>query len=355
MRRTFAATVAVGAVVVGLTLAARPAGASLIWDGDAARGSASAMFGIDNCDSPGSISTVNDPARGPVWRFDKPAGSNRCEGHGFKTGGSMYHFTNNATYYLGWSSRLSSTVDNNAVFQWKSYGNHLQNYPVVLKLIGGKLTMLNRQPGGNDYRPWSSPVSANAWNHVVLGIHTSDALTGGWVELWFNGAQQTFSNGSTRWPCRTWDSSNDPKWGVYGAENSSVTNDVDDLKVGTAAADVGASAPRAPASPRPSSAPPSSAKPSPPPSAATSPAEAAPTGTEDSADPVPAAPPATELASGSAGSAATVAWIGAAVLAAAAAVAVTLWIRHRRAPAPRHAGGATRSDRPQGTPPGTPP
>ncbi|WP_143059830.1 hypothetical protein [Streptomyces melanosporofaciens] len=52
------------------------------------------------------------------------------------------------------------------------------------------------------------------------------------------GPQQKFSDGTTRWACRTFDSSNDPKWGVYGAENSRVVNYIDDLKVGTTRGDV---------------------------------------------------------------------------------------------------------------------
>ena len=72
----------------------------------------------------------------------------------------------------------------------------------------------------------------------MLGIHTSDALTGGWAELSFNGKPQKFSNGQTRWPCRTWDDHNDPKWGVYGATDTAVTNLVAGLKIGGTPADV---------------------------------------------------------------------------------------------------------------------
>jgi hypothetical protein len=163
----------------------------------------------------------------------------KCEAHGIKVDGRKYAFqNNNSTYYLGWSMKLSSTVDNNANFQRKSYGHHIQNYPLVLKMIGGRLTLLNRQPDNHDFLPWSRPFAANTWVHVVLGIHTSDALRGGWVEVYVNGVQQTFSNGAKRWPCRTWDSYNDPKWGVYGAQDNTVDNFVQGLKVGTAYTDV---------------------------------------------------------------------------------------------------------------------
>jgi hypothetical protein len=233
-RRLWAAALGAGALML---IGAGQADASVFFNGDATRAK-SDVFGIDNCKAPGSITAVHEAGHGTVWRFTKPAGDKRCEAHGIKVGGTMFKFSNNATYYLAWESSLSSTTDNNAVFQWKSYGNHIQNFPLVLKMQGGKLTLLNRQPGGKTFLPFATPVSANTFNRIVLGIHTSDALTGGWAEIYLNGKQQTFSNGQTRWPCRTWDDHNDPKWGVYGAENTSVTNFIDGLKIGTTLADV---------------------------------------------------------------------------------------------------------------------
>jgi hypothetical protein len=237
MLRRLGLAAAIGAGVLGIVLVANQANASVLWDGDAGK-TKNAVFGIDNCETPGTIGTATDGTHGKVWQFHKSAGSNRCEAHGIKVGKSMYKFQNNATYYIGWSSKLSSTGDNNATFQWKSYGHHIQNFPLVLKMRGGKLTLLNRQPGKKEYYPWSKAVGANTWNKIVLGIHTSDATTGGWVEVYFNGVQQTFSNGQKRWPCRTWDSKNDPKWGVYGASDRTVDNLVDELKIGNTYADV---------------------------------------------------------------------------------------------------------------------
>jgi len=238
MRTKFAWAAALGAAL-SVLLTAGPANAALIWDGDAGRGRdvLGGSGGDGNCGT-GRITAVEEPGRGKVWRFHKPADSNRCEIHGVKVGGSTYKFKNDSTYYLGWSSRLTSTANNNAVFQWKSYGSHIQNFPVVLKMIGGRLTMLQRQPESREALIWSQPVRDNTWNHIVLGIHTSDKLRGGWVEIYFNGVQQTFTNGSTRYACRTWDSTNDPKWGVYGARRTDISNYVDDLKIGTTLADV---------------------------------------------------------------------------------------------------------------------
>jgi hypothetical protein len=226
------------ATALAVTLTSAPAHAALIWDGDAGKGTG--VFGHigSNCASPGSVAAVDDSSRGRVFRFRKPSGSNRCEAKGLTVGGQHYQFRNGSTYYLGWSSKLSNTVNNNATFQWKSYGDHIQNWPVVLKMIDGRLTMIQRQPGNVVHTIWSTPVSRNSWHQIILGLHLSDQTTGGWVELWFNGAKQTFSNGTQRWACRTWDSLNEPKWGVYGAQGSSVDNYVDGLKVGTSYGDV---------------------------------------------------------------------------------------------------------------------
>ncbi|QIS19260.1 hypothetical protein [Nocardia terpenica] len=52
---------------------------------------------------------------------------------------------------------------------------------------------------------WSShSIATDTWYHYVVGIHTSDQLTGGWIQLWFNGVPQTFADGSTQYHCRRW-------------------------------------------------------------------------------------------------------------------------------------------------------
>ena len=226
----------IAAAALGLVLMAGPAQAVVIWSGDAA--AVGYPFGNSNCGRPGSIKVVSVPVHGKVWQYTKPKGDMRCESHGISIRGKRYKFSNNSTYYLGWWMNLSNTADNNANFQWKSYGHHIQNFPLALKMSKGKLTLLNRQPKGHTFFPWAVPFAANTWHHIVLGIHTSDQLLGGWAELYYDGVQQTFSNGSKRWACRTWDSSNEPKWGVYGAQRTAVINLVDDLKVGSTYADV---------------------------------------------------------------------------------------------------------------------
>lgn len=217
-----------------------PAHASTIWTGDPAKGTS--VFALLNCDPPGSITATHDATKGTVWKYSKPAGDKRCESHGVAAGGTKFAFQNNSTYYFGWWSKLNSLANDNANFQWKSYGAGMtQNYPFVISVLNGRTTVWQHQPASTGKTVWSSaPITTDTWYHYVVGIHTSDALTGGWIQLWFNGKPQTFIDGSAQYHCRTWDVSNDPKWGVYGAQDTDFTNYVGSLKLGTSYADVAA-------------------------------------------------------------------------------------------------------------------
>lgn len=207
--------------------------AGLLWSGDPSKGTS--VFGLLNCDPPGSITVVQDKTKGKVWKYAKPAGDKRCESHGIAVNGAKYNFQNNSTYYIGWWSKLTSTVNDNANFQWKSYGQGMtQNYPFVISVLNGRASVFQRQPGSHGSTVWSSakPLTVGTWNHFVVGIHTSDQLRGGWIQLWFNGKPQRFVDGTTSYRCRTWDVVNDPKWGVYGAQTTDFNNFVADPKVG---------------------------------------------------------------------------------------------------------------------------
>jgi hypothetical protein len=56
-------------------------------------------------------------------------------------------------YYLGWGFKLTRTINNNAIFQWKSYGSPMaQNFPLVMKMVGGQLQLHYFPPGGRRCR-----------------------------------------------------------------------------------------------------------------------------------------------------------------------------------------------------------
>jgi hypothetical protein len=55
----------------------------------------------------------------------------------------------------------------------------------------------------------------DAWNSFVIGFKLSRGGDG-WVEFWYNGVQQRFTNGSTRYPGTTlWGTHDNVKWGIY--------------------------------------------------------------------------------------------------------------------------------------------
>jgi hypothetical protein len=237
-RASIACSVALGFTITagGLAYACPDA---IIWTGNPSQGQSA--FGILDCAAPGSLTVANDPTKGQVFAYNKPAGDKRCETRGINVNGSMYGFQNGDTYYIGWWSKLTNPVNNNADFQWKSYGTGMtQNYPFVVSALNGHASIFQRQPDSNGQTVWSAsaPLLANQWNHYVIGLHLSDQLTGGWIQIWYNGQLQTFDNGSTKYACRTWDVSNDPKWGVYGAQTTAVTNYVAAPEIGTSYSDV---------------------------------------------------------------------------------------------------------------------
>jgi hypothetical protein len=204
---------------------------SVLWDGDASKGTG--VFKILNNEGSATITVATDPTYGPVWRFLKTAGSNRCEAHGAKD----LTAKEGDVWYIGWRSKLTmpQSLTTNAVFQWKAYGANLtQNFPIVIKTLNGRIALEQYNPGGTRTLLWSTPFVPETWHTYVLAIKVSADIGTGYVEFWFDGAQQMLSNRSTRFTCRTLDGDHcDPKWGVYGAMDTEAINLVDALRIGT--------------------------------------------------------------------------------------------------------------------------
>jgi hypothetical protein len=240
MRKKAIWSVIVAAATAGALVIPGAAQGAVLVNADASAGGAPpfGLTGRGNC-ADGQVTTVNDPQRGRVFRFHKPRGSNRCEHRGYRN----FRFANNATYHIGWWFKLTNIGNNNAIFQWKSYENHRQNFPVVLKVTGGRVEMLHSPLNGGDRIVWrSAGIRTGVWYHVVLSIHTNadERTPRGWVELTFNGARATFPGGGARFMGRTWDSLNDAKMGVYGASGQDVSNFIDGVRVATTYAEAAA-------------------------------------------------------------------------------------------------------------------
>ena len=239
--------------MVGLAsfLFAQTASATLIWTGNPSDGTS--VFKLLNLeDSSGnatgnpspngsSITVITDPTYGPEFQFYKAAADLRAEAHG----AAGFDPAIGSTYYIGWRFKVNSTVTDNAVFQWKAYGGTLQqNYPLVLKFVNGSLQLHYFAPGVVDHLLWSQSESANQWNTAVLEIKVSELNVtsgpgAGSISFWWDGTQENLGSEGTTYIGSTFDGTSvDPKWGIYGAVGTQVTDDVNSLAIGTAYSDV---------------------------------------------------------------------------------------------------------------------
>ncbi|GAA3656395.1 heparin lyase I family protein [Microbacterium marinilacus] len=236
-RRRAPLAVTAGAAALALVLAAAPARADVIWQGGSADGAG--VFGTIECDDPGVLSVVDG-----AFRFQKSVGTYRCEARGVRADGERLAFAEDETYWLGWTQSLELVPDATqgdwVAWQWKSYPNADQNYPLLLRVQSGELRLTYVAPGEVWTTIWSAPVSELDEHRVAIGIHTSATEADGWVELYYDGERQTFADGSTRYAGRTWDSANEPKWGAYDRDNTAfeIANRVSDLVIGTTKEDV---------------------------------------------------------------------------------------------------------------------
>jgi len=227
--------------VAALFLAGQ-AQASVIWSATATSSFKSLeeqdCDGNYHSDNGSSVTIVSDPTYGNVFQFRKVSDDRRCEAKG----ASGVTITQGQTYYIGWRFKLSSLVNDNSIFQWKSYGSPMnQNYPFVIKMINNQLNLEHYQSGGTRVTLWKQTVSANTWYSLVLRIYVSSSASSGTVQFWFGGdsTPETLLTGGTSYTCKTFDGSTiDPKWGKYGACGTQIDSYVDDLKIGTTYADV---------------------------------------------------------------------------------------------------------------------
>ncbi len=249
------------ALLLPFLLLAGTARATLIWQADPTRGTAN--FENLNIDEPGGTITVApDPLGqyGNVFKYYLPDetngfGKERTESKGTVTPSGTYTLQNNTDYYIGWRSMWNPMPVNPgwvALFQVHGYGPTGQPAPLVLRCINsdGTVSFQNGVTGGNQ-EFWQTPFHTNLWQNFVVHINISADTNVGYVEVWYNGVNQTLPggvsvNGASRLYCQTLDptagSYDAVKWGVYrsGAMDGKgpATAYMSGAKLGTTYADV---------------------------------------------------------------------------------------------------------------------
>jgi hypothetical protein len=253
-RTALTALAAAPLVLTGAPALADIAPRSVLWDGDPSRGTG-VFDGLEK--APGDITTAADPKGqyGQCFRYDiwdHTAGKERCETRGLRNpNGSVLRINDSflgQTQYIGWRS-LWTGVNPNAGKWIAVYQLHVSGVsspqvnvgPFVLRTVGdGKLYFQHISPDGADRHLWSSSFPVNSWNTFAIGYRLSRG-NDGWVEFYYNGTLQKFSNGQTRYPGPTiWGSHVNHKWGIYrsGGNSGRASAHLNRARLGTTYADV---------------------------------------------------------------------------------------------------------------------
>jgi hypothetical protein len=200
------------AVPFVLLASVSPALAAVLWDGDAAKGTD--VFDGVECTG-GSVTVASDPAHGPVWKFFFPDGDTRCEVRGSKG----YDVQQGTEIYVGWRVKYDVALGTlRYVFQMKGYPPPaLQaNHPVVFATEQDNLVLINYDLKDQRHTIWQKPITRGGWQSIVLHMKIALDPTVGFIELWYDGAKQTFTNGMDRIPANTFDAGRTlVKWGIY--------------------------------------------------------------------------------------------------------------------------------------------
>ncbi|MBD1388737.1 heparin lyase I family protein [Neiella sp. HB171785] len=222
---------------------------------------------------------------GKMWKIDKPVGARRGE---YARTEGFIHPEGRGRFY-GWRFRINSNpdaVDKVTVFQWKtaidSNGTSgTQNYPINMEYEHGTLKLeafgpctdsnvastpplCSNYPSQRKVTLKSVPLPEFGWGELVLKIFKDDDPNEGYVEFYYNGVQQTLSNGSPTGDFRVTFKNGDykraylrtsdgdvgpqdsktenmyPKWGVYNLNSCGYDVNVffDEMRVGRSFNDV---------------------------------------------------------------------------------------------------------------------
>jgi hypothetical protein len=111
----------------------------------------------------------------------------------------------------------------------------------VLRTLGdNQLHFRYTPPKGADRHIWNTSFEINTWHTLVIGWKISRG-SDGWTSFWYDGAQQTFVDGSTQFKGPTLMGTHvNVKWGVYrsGPNSGHAVEWVNRPRFGTAYAEV---------------------------------------------------------------------------------------------------------------------
>ncbi|OGM48813.1 hypothetical protein ABOM_003028 [Aspergillus bombycis] len=227
--------------------ALQPALAKSLLDFSAARGDNPSVLGVRNLESVRNtrpkdntndlyIKLDKDPKGTPALHFHRKKDYIRAEYHALKD-----QIEADKTYYIGYKFSLGAIQQSLMIWQFKEYSANNPNdgganIPLSLEFKSGKLN-LQYQASSDAKRvsQWSKELKTDTVYSIGLVINTSRP---GWVELYFDGEQQTFGSGSNRLKANTFPGQADPKFGAYRGEEVQIDTYVYNIQIGTALDDI---------------------------------------------------------------------------------------------------------------------
>jgi len=196
-----------------------PVAPSLIWNGDLSVGDTSQYSYVQQCtgsNPPKGVTVVSSPVH-PGYAYssrftvsDHSVTANcpilGSAGHPNANAQSPGLFMPGDDAYVGFSTYFPSSFPNNVCTPWvpmcwmqimEIYGQPYGGVPPIAMYVIGDRLALDDSPSPI----WTSSrnITKDAWQDVVLHVSFSADPHVGYVELWLDGAQQTFANGKTRY------------------------------------------------------------------------------------------------------------------------------------------------------------
>jgi Polysaccharide lyase len=194
--------------------------ATLLWDGDASKGTG--VFGNLQPVN-GTITIVDDPTYGKVFKIVcEDNGNTKARSEVSRMAGIT--LSNSGDYYVGWRSKWGPLPTKEGKWQVISQihldgpGSMGGPVPFGLSVPGdGKMHFNAQDPTGKSSSMWDHDLPLDSWHKYVVHTKMGETLETGFCEIWFDGVKQTLTNGKQSIPCAMAHASSGSywKWGIY--------------------------------------------------------------------------------------------------------------------------------------------